>query len=260
VTGRVAGPSLAASYLSLLVLLPTAAVLSKAFTGGFSTLWANINQPETFAAIRLSIEVSAVVVVINAFAGTAVAWLLVRERFPLNRVIGALVDLPFALPTVIAGLTLITVYGPGGPIGLNIVYTRWLLVIALLFVTLPFAVRSVQPVLEALDVEAEEAASSLGASGFTTFRKVILPSLMPAILTGAGLGFARAIGEYGSVTLVSGNLPFKTEVATVRIFGLIESDNLPAAAATSLALFVVALIVLAAFALIRRRFIPPEGS
>jgi sulfate transport system permease protein len=241
-------------------LLPIAAVLSKAFDGGVGTMWANITSPETFSSLKLSIATSAIVVVINAFAGTAIAWLLVREKIRLNPVIGALVDIPFALPTVIAGLTLITVFGAGSPIGVNIVYTRLLLVIALIFVTLPFSVRSVQPVLEALDVEAEEAASSLGASGFMTFRKVILPSLMPAILTGAGLGFARAIGEYGSVVLVSGNIPFKTETATVRIFGLIESDNLPAAAATSLALFVVAIFVLAIFAALRRRFIPVEGS
>jgi sulfate transport system permease protein len=260
VTGRIVGPSLAASYLSLLVLLPTAAVLSRAFDGGLSTMWANIHSPETFAALKLSVVTSAIVIVVNAFAGTAIAWLLVREKFVLNPVIGSLVDLPFALPTIIAGVTLITVYGPGSPVGLNIVYTRLLLVIALLFVTLPFSVRSVQPVLEALDVEAEEAAASLGASRFTTFRTVILPSLMPAILTGAGLGFARAIGEFGSVVLVSGNLPFKTETATVRIYGLIESNDLPAAAATSLALFAVAIAVLAIFATVRRRFLPPEGS
>ena len=198
--------------------------------------------------------------IVNTFAGTTIAWLLVREKFVLNPIIGGLVDLPFALPTVIAGLTLITVYGPGSPVGLNIVYTRWVLLIALAFVTLPFSVRSVQPVLEALDIEAEEAAASLGASGFMTFRKIILPSLMPAILTGAGLGFARAIGEFGSVVLVSGDLPFKTEVATVRIYGLIESDNLPAAAAISLVLFLVAIGVLAIFAALRRRFIPAEGA
>jgi sulfate transport system permease protein len=260
VTGRVVGPSLAASYLSLLVLIPIAAVLSRAFDGGIAAMWANITSPETFASIKLSIVVSAIVVAVNAVAGTAIAWLLVREKFVLNRVIGALVDLPFALPTVIAGITLLSVFGAGSPIGVDIVYTRLILFLALAFVTLPFSVRSVQPVLEALDVEAEEAASSLGASGLMTFRKVILPSLMPAILTGAGLGFARALGEYGSVALVSGGLPFKTETATIRIFGLIESNNLPAAAATSLALFVVAIVVLAIFGVARKRFIPAAGS
>ncbi len=259
-TGRIVGPSLAASYLSLLVLLPTAAVMAKAFDGGVSTMWANITSPETFSALKLSIVVSAIVVVINAFAGTAIAWLLVREKFFLNPIIGGLVDLPFALPTIVAGVTLITVYGPNSPIGLNIVYTRALLVIALAFVTLPFSVRSVQPVLEALDVATEEAAASLGANGVTIFSKVILPSLMPAIITGAGLGFARAIGEYGSVVIVSGNLPFKTQVATVQIFGLIESDNIPAAAAASLALFVVAIVVLALFGALRRRYVTVEGS
>ena len=222
-------------------------------------MWSNIATGETAAAIKLSVEMSAIVVVVNAFAGTAVAWLLVREKFFLNAVIGPLVDLPFALPTVVAGVTLLTVYGPGSPLHVNIAFSQWSILVALAFVTLPFSVRSVQPVLEALDVEAEEAAASLGASGFTTFTKIILPSLMPAILTGAGLAFARAIGEYGSVSLISGNVPFKTEVASVRIYGLIESDNLPAAA-VSLALFVIAIVVLALFSLARRHFLPKGAS
>jgi sulfate transport system permease protein len=242
------------------VLLPIAAVLSRAFSGGLSAFWSEITDAETLAALRLSLVTSLIVVVVNSVAGVAIAWQLVRDRFVLNRIIGALVDLPFALPTVIAGLTLITVYGPGSPIGENFAFTRLAIVVALAFVTLPFSVRAVQPVLAALDAETEEAAASLGASGWTTFRRVILPSLMPAMLTGAGLGFARAIGEYGSVVLVSGNLPFRTEMASVRIFGLIESDNLPSAAAVAFVLFFTALIVLTIFGIAKRYYIRGDAQ
>jgi len=241
-------------------LLPIAAVLSKAFTGGPGALWQAVTQHETVAALELSDVSSLIVVVVNAFAGLAIAWLLVRDRFPTNRVIGALVDLPFALPTVIAGVTLVAVYGPGSPVGMNIAFSRVAVVVALAFVTLPFSVRSVQPVLASLDRETEEAAASLGASSWTTFRRVTLPALVPALITGAGLGFARALGEYGSVALVSGNIPLKTQVASVQIFGLIESDDLAGAAAESLALFVIALIVLAAFSLLRRRLLPKDAA
>jgi sulfate transport system permease protein len=241
-------------------LLPIAAVLSKAFTGGPGALWQAVTQHETVAALELSVVSSLIVVVVNAFAGLAIAWLLVRDRFPTNRVIGALVDLPFALPTVIAGVTLVAVYGPGSPVGMNIAFSRVAVVVALAFVTLPFSVRSVQPVLASLDRETEEAAASLGASSWTTFRRVTLPALVPALITGAGLGFARALGEYGSVALVSGNIPLKTQVASVQIFGLIESDDLAGAAAESLALFVIALIVLAAFSLLRRRLLPKDAA
>lgn len=241
-------------------MLPIAAVLSKAFTGGPGALWQAVTQHETVAALELSVVSSLIVVVVNAFAGLAIAWLLVRDRFPTNRVIGALVDLPFALPTVIAGVTLVAVYGPGSPVGMNIAFSRVAVVVALAFVTLPFSVRSVQPVLASLDRETEEAAASLGASSWTTFRRVTLPALVPALITGAGLGFARALGEYGSVALVSGNIPLKTQVASVQIFGLIESDDLAGAAAESLALFVIALIVLAAFSLLRRRLLPKDAA
>jgi sulfate transport system permease protein len=256
----VPGPSVAAIYLSLLVLIPLAAVFSRAFTGGPHQLWAEMTQRETFAALRLSLVVSLIIVVANAFTGTAIAWLLVRDRFVLNRAIGAIVDLPFALPTVIAGVTLISLYGPGSPLHVNIAFTRYAIVLALAFVTLPFAVRSVQPVLEELDKETEEAAASLGASPWTTFRRITLPALMPALLTGAGLGFARAIGEYGSVTILSGNLPFKTEVASVRIFALIGNDDLPSAAAAALALFAISIVVLSLTTLARRRFLPKDAA
>jgi len=257
---RGAVPALATTYLSLLVLLPIAAVLAKSFTGGPRQLWSEIWQPETRSAIGLSLVTSLAVVAVNAVAGTAVAWMLVRERFLLSPLVGAIVELPFALPTVIAGVTLVSLYGPHSPLHIDLAYTRLAIVVALCFVTLPFAVRSVQPVIAELDRESEEAAASLGARSWTTFRRVTLPSLAPAMLTGAGLGFARAVGEYGSVVLISGNLPFKTEAASVRIFGLIDSDDLPAAAAASMALFVVALVVISVFTLLRRRFLSPEVS
>jgi sulfate/thiosulfate transport system permease protein len=255
---RVPGPGLASIYLSLLVLIPLATLLSNAFSGGFSATWDAVSDSESFAAIRLALICSAVVVVINTLLGTLIAWQLVRDKFVLNRVISAIVDLPFALPTIVAGVVLLSIYGSGSPFHINVAFTRYSLVLALAFVTLPFAVRSVQPVLSALDREVEEAAASLGASRFTTFRRIVLPGLAPALLTGAGLAFARAIGEYGSVSLISGDVPFKTEVASVRIYGLIESDDLQAAAAVSLALFVITIVVLTIFSLARRHFVIPE--
>ena len=254
------GPALASVYLSLLVLIPLATLLSNAFTGGFSTLWGKVSNSESLASIRLVVLCSLAVVVANTVLGTVIAWQLARDRFFLNPVISAIVDLPFALPTIVAGVTLLSLYGPGSPFHVNVAFTRWSLLLALAFVTLPFSVRSVQPVLESLDSEVEEAAASLGASSWTTFRRIILPSLIPALLTGAGLAFARAVGEYGSVSLISGNVPFKTEVASVRIYGLIESDNLPSAAATSLMLFVITLVALGIFSGLRRRFVLKESS
>ena len=168
---------------------------------------------------------------INAVAGTVVAWVLVRDSFRGKSLVNALIDLPFALPTIVAGLTLLALYGPRSPIGVNVAYTTAALVLALLFVTLPFVVRTVQPVLLELDRDMEEAAQSLGATPFQTFRRVVFPNLFPAILSGTALGFARALGEFGAVVLISGNQPFKTEVASVYIFGQIESDNVTGAAA-----------------------------
>jgi sulfate transport system permease protein len=240
------------------VLVPVATLLSNAFTGGFSTMYHEMIDHESLAAIKLALVCSLIVVVINSIFGTLIAWQLVRDRFALNSVISAVVDLPFALPTIVAGVTLLSVYGPSSPFHVNVAFSRWSLILALSFVTLPFAVRSVQPVLAELDQETEEAAASLGASRFTTFWRIILPSLSPALLTGAGLAFARALGEYGSVSLISGDVPFKTEVASVRIFGLIQSDNLPAAAAVSLTLFIVTIVVLTALSLARRRFLRGE--
>jgi sulfate/thiosulfate transport system permease protein len=205
-----------------------------------------VSGRQAVSALRLTLTISIVVAAINAMAGTLIAWVLVRDRFPGRNALNALIDLPFALPTIVAGITLLALYGPDSPAGVNVVATRWAILLALLFVTLPFVVRSVQPVLIELDVEMEEAATSLGAGAWTTFRRIVLPNLVPAILSGAALAFARAVGEFGSVVLIAGNLPFKTEVASVFIFGRIESDSVTSAAAVSVVLLALSLVVLLA--------------
>jgi len=177
----------------------------------------------------------------------------VRDEFPGKRLVNAVIDLPFALPTIVAGLVLLALYGPSGPIGINIAYTRVALLLALLFITLPFVVRAVQPVLMALERDVEEAAESLGAKPLTIFRRIVLPALRPAILAGVGLSFGRAIGEFGSVVLISGNLPYKTEVASVLVYGQIESDNTTGAAAVSVLLLAVSFVVLLGISFIARR-------
>lgn len=247
---------MAVGYLSILVLLPLAALLSNAFTGGLGAFWSEVTQAESLAALRLSVSTAAAVVAVNAVTGLVVALVLVRDDFPGKGILNAIVDLPLALPTVVAGLTLLSLYGPASPIGPNIAFTPWAILLALAFVTLPFSVRSVQPVLSALDPAEEETAASLGAGPWAIFRRVLLPKLLPAMLAGAGLGFARALGEYGSVVLISGNLPFRTELASVRIYGLVQSYDLPAAAAVALVLVLIALAVLLGLAWIRHRADP----
>ncbi len=175
---------------------------------------------------------------VNAVLGTITAWVLVRDDFRGKALMNAMIDLPFALPTIVAGLTLLALYGPKSPIGIDVAYTRAAIVLALMFVTLPFVVRTVQPVLQELDVEMEEAAKSLGASELTTFRRVILPNILPGILSGIALAFAKAVGEFGSLVIITGNLPFKTEVSSVYIFGRIESGDGTGAAATAVVLLV----------------------
>jgi len=251
---RIAGPSLSVTYLSLLVLLPIAAIISTAFAGGWGAFWRAISQPEAVAALKLTLLCSLGVAAFNSVAGLLIAWVLVRDEFRGKRIISAIIDLPFALPTIVAGLTLLSLYGPSSPFGINVADTQIGILLALAFVTLPFAVRSVQPVLAEFDREAEEAAASLGASPAVVLRRIILPSIAPAMLAGAGLAFARAVGEFGSVVLISGNLPFKTEVASSWIYSLSQSDELGAAAAVSVVLIVIALAVLLAIGALRRRF------
>jgi sulfate transport system permease protein len=247
------GPGLAATYLGLIVLIPIAALLWQSFGQGLDAFLAAVTSPQAIAALQLTFVASAIVVCINAVMGTLVAWVLVRDDFPGKNIVNSLIDLPFALPTIVTGLTLLALYGPRSPFGINIAYQPASIIVALLFVTLPFMVRSVQPVLLELDRDMEEAAASLGAGSPTILRRVVLPNLLPAILTGGALGFARCMGEFGSVVLISGNIPNKTEVASVYIKGLIEGDRPSAAAAVSIVLLVVSLVLLTVFDVLRRR-------
>jgi sulfate transport system permease protein len=228
----------------VIALIPLAAVLSRSTEGGFEGFWEAVSSPQALAALRLTIIASFAVVALNAVFGTLIAWVLVRDEFPGKGIVNSLIDLPFALPTIVAGLTLLALYGPKGPVGVNLAFTRASVGLALLFVTLPFVVRAVQPVLLELDREMEEAAESLGARRPTVFRRIILPSLRPAILSGSALGFARAVGEFGSLVLLTGNIPFKTQAASVFIFSQVESDNVTGAAAVSVVLLLVSLVVL----------------
>jgi sulfate/thiosulfate transport system permease protein len=245
--GAVLARGTATLWISLIVLLPLAAVVSRGFEDGLGHFWDSITAPEAQSAIKLTLITSLIVVVINALMGTLIAWVLVRDEFPGKRIVNSVIDLPFALPTIVAGLTLLALYGQDSPVGIHIAYTRTAVVCALLFVTLPFVVRAVQPVLIELDKEMEEAAASLGASNRRIFRSIILPNLTPAIVAGAGLAFARAIGEFGSLVLLTGNIPFHTQVASVYIFGRVETNDYSGAAAVSV--FLLALSVLLLFAL-----------
>ena len=240
-------------YLSLIVLLPLAAVVSQSLEDGVSGFWDAVTSPLALSSLELTVICSLIVVVINAIFGTIIAWILVRDDFPGKAAVNAVIDLPFALPTIVAGITLLALYGNDSPVGITVAYTVAGVIMALLFVTLPFVVRAVQPTLIELDRDMEEAAASLGASRFTIFRRIVLPNLRPAILAGAALAFARAIGEFGSLILLSGNIPGKTEVASVFIFGQIESGNTTGAAAVSVVLLAISLAILIALGAVARR-------
>jgi sulfate transport system permease protein len=258
VARRAGGPALAVTYLSLLVLLPVAALISNAFTNGWSSFWTAVTTPEAVAALKLTLVAAFLVALVNSIAGLAIAFVLVRDNFRGKALVSAVIDLPFALPTVVAGLTLLALYGPSSPFHLNLAGTRLGIGAALAFVTLPFCVRSVQPVLAELDAEIEEAAESLGATRRQVLRRILLPAILPSVLAGAGLAFARAVGEFGSVVLISGNLPFKTEVASSYIYSLSQGGNLPAASAVSVVLVLISLAVLLAIGFARRRFDVPD--
>jgi sulfate transport system permease protein len=227
-------------WMSVIVLIPLAAVVVKAVTQSPSAFWQSVTNPLSLKALAISIGASLLTALIGAVMGTVVAWVLVRDEFPGKRIINAVIDLPFALPTIVAGLTLIALYGPDSPFGVHLAFTRGIVLVALMFVTLPFVVRSVQPVLLELNKEVEEAAASLGASNATIFRRVILPSLTPAILSGAALAFARSVGEIGSLVLIVG----KVQIASIVIFADVESGAPQAAASLSLVLIVLSLLVL----------------
>jgi sulfate/thiosulfate transport system permease protein len=225
-------------WLSVIVLLPMAALIDRSLQDGLSTFWTAATSRQAVSALKFTLLISLVVTAINVVMGTLIAWVLARDEFPGKRFVNGVIDLPFALPTIVAGLVLLALYGNA------IAFTKWAVLLALLFVTLPFVVRAVQPVLIELDREMEQAAYSLGASKVTTFVRIVLPNLVPAIVSGAALAFARAVGEFGSVTLISGNKPFDTQVSSVYAYKQLESDNITGAAAVSVVLLGVSLLIL----------------
>jgi len=241
--GSALGLGTAVLWLSLLVLLPLAAVVVQSFGGGLGGFWASITRPGALNALKLTIGSSLIVSAINSVMGTLVAWVLVRDRFPGKRLLDLVVDIPFALPTIVAGLVLLGVYGAESPVRINLLGSPIGIVIALLFVTFPFVVRSVQPVLLALDREAEQAAACLGASPPTIFRRVVLPLLLPAIASGAALSFARSMGEYGSTLLISGGLD-GARVSSMYIYQQIQSFDFAGASATATVLLAVSVLVI----------------
>jgi sulfate transport system permease protein len=224
-------------WLSVIVLLPLAAVVTRAFDGGVGAFVDAATSRQAIDALILTLVISLLVTAVNAVMGTVIAWVLVRDRFPGKAVLNALIDLPFALPTVVAGVTLVLLYP-------SVAYTRAGIALALAFVTLPFVVRSVQPVLMELDREVEEAAASLGARPSQIVRRIVLPTLSPAIVSGAALGFARAVGEFGSVVIIGANIPFHSQVASVFIFSQVESDNTNGAAAVAVVMLAISVLIL----------------
>jgi sulfate transport system permease protein len=246
-------------YLTVLVLLPILACVSKAASLSFGQFWAAVWTERTRAAYLLTFATSSAASAINVVLGLLIAWVLVRYRFPGRRLMDSLVDLPLALPTAVGGLVYASLYVKKGwlgrylvPLGIQAAYSRLAIVLVLVFIGLPFVVRAVQPVLEDLDGEAEEAAASLGATRWQVFRRVILPPLSPALVTGFALAFARSLGEYGSVVFVSGNMPFKTEIAPVLIVARLEEFAYAEATAIAVVLLAVSLSMLVLISLLER--------
>ena len=242
---------LVTTWLSLIVVLPLAFLALKASDEGLTGIWDTIKDPQIVEALYTTVGIALAVTLINCVMGLTIAWVLVRDNFPGKSIINAVIDLPFALPTIVAGIVLLSLYGNNSPIGVNLAYTGWGVMAALLFITLPFVVRSVQPTLMELDRDMEEAAASLGASNLTTFRRIILPSLRPAILAGAGLAFARAIGEFGSLVLMAGSV----KIASLTIFSKIENNDPVGAAVISIVLLLISVGIL----LIINRFARSKG-
>ena len=234
----------ASIWLSVIVLLPLAAIVWQAAEGGGHAFIAAVTSTAAVQSFSVTLSVAVCVTLINALFGVLVAWVLTRDDFAGRRLVDSVIDLPFALPTIVASVVMLALYGPNSPAGLHLQHTRWGVGIALLFVTLPFVVRSVQPVLLELDRESEEAAASLGASNRVVFTRIILPALAPSLLSGAGLAFSRAIGEFGSVVLIGGAIPGETEVSSQWIRTLIENDDRTGAAAVSIVLLSVSFLVL----------------
>ena len=238
-------------YLSLVVLIPLSATFLKSATLTWPAFWETVTTPRVLASYRLSFGVSALAALVNGVFGFIVAWVLVRYPFPGRKLVDAIVDLPFALPTAVAGIALTAVYAPNGwigsllaPHGIKIAFTPLGVGIALSFIGLPFVVRTVQPVLEDLDAELEEAAASLGATRWQTMTRVILPSVFPALLTGTAMSFARAVGEYGSVVFISGNMPMKTEITPLLIITKLEQYDYAGATALAVVMLVISFALL----------------
>jgi sulfate transport system permease protein len=247
------------TYLSLIALIPLSTIVLKTSTIGWDRFWQVVLSPRVLAAYRLSLGASLIGATINVFFGVILAWALVRYRFPLRGLVDALVDLPFALPTSVAGITLTTLYAENGwigrllaPLGIKVAFTPLGIVVALTFIGLPFMVRTVQPILQQLDSELEEAAATLGATRIQTFRRVIAPLLMPAMITGFALAFARALGEYGSVVFISGNMPMHTEVVPLLIMTKLEEFDYQGATAIALVMLVISFTMLFGINLLQR--------
>lgn len=251
--------SLALGYIGLLIILPACAVLLGAFQKGIAVMWQEATLPQALFSLKLTFTLAVIIVLINLITGTATAWTLVRYEFPFKNLLNALIDLPFAIPTVVTGIMLVALYGPKSIIGglfqqcgIEIIFDKPGIVLALLFVTFPFVVRSVQPVLVEMEREMEEAAQTLGATPLQTFVRVVLPTLLPSILTGAALSFSRALGEFGSVVIVAGNIPFKTLVAPVYVYGEIESNNVAGATSVALVMLIISFLILVAIHFLQR--------
>ena len=250
--GELALRGITFSYIGLLIVLPVLAISFKAFDGGIARLWQEITLPQALFSLKITLILALIITIINVITGTATAWVLVRCEFPLKREVNAIIDLPFAIPTIVTGIMLVALYGPRSFIGMflqnkfnfEILYNSPGILIALLFVTFPFVVRCVQPVLQEMEKEVEEAAQTMGASPLQVFFKVIIPTLLPSIITGAALSFSRALGEFGSVVIVAGNIPFKTQMAAVYVFGEIESYNVAGATGVSFVLLACSFAVL----------------
>jgi sulfate transport system permease protein len=240
------------AFLSIVVALPMAALIWESTQEGSEGFWEVVSSPQAVAALKLSFGASFVIAAINGVVGTLIAWVLVRDDFRGKSTVNAIIDLPFALPTIVAGLVLLALYGPTSPIGVDVAFSRTAIVLALLFVTLPFVVRTVQPVLHELDREMEEAARSLGASELTVFRRIVIPNILPGILSGVALAFARAVGEIGSLVIISGSLPFETEVASVYILSRVESGDRAGAATIAVVLLFSSFLVILGIGVVRR--------
>lgn len=247
------------TWLGLIVLLPLAALALKASGIGFGGLWTMVTTPAVLAALKLSFGAAVLSAVINAIAGLLVAWVLVRYSFPGRRFFDALVDLPFALPTAVAGIALTALYAPKGwigallaPLGIKVAFTPLGVLVAMVFVGFPFVVRTLQPVLESLDRDIEEAATSLGASRWQTFTRVLFPLLLPALLTGFALALARAVGEYGSVIFIAGNIPMKSEILPLVIVKQLEQFKYADAAAVGVVMLTLSFLLLLAISLLQR--------